>query len=87
VEVVLNRQDRRYVLHLLDYSVGDPDRTPPRQEVRVHGIEVQCNLSRLGPLTRASVAASGAPVPARVEGEHLVVEVPPLGAQIALVLE
>jgi hypothetical protein len=84
VEVVLNRGDDRYILHILNYSVGAADTTPAPSPVR--GITVRANRSRLGALSRVALALSGKPLPSREENGHLVFEIPLLETQIAISL-
>ena len=49
VEVVLNRQADRYVVHLVNTHAGAPDRlSSPDQPLVLSGLEVELDLSRLG---------------------------------------
>lgn len=84
VEVVLNRGARRQVLHLLNHGAGAADTTP--RSFDVQGIRIWLH-PRLGAIRRVTVAGSGDPVPLRREGEGFVLQAPPLGTQMALILE
>jgi hypothetical protein len=49
VEVVLNRQAGRYVVHLINTHAGAPDRLSfPENALILSGLQVQVNLARLG---------------------------------------
>jgi len=49
VEVVLNRQAGRHVVHLINYHAGNPDRLSLGDDaLTLTGLKVQLNLSRLG---------------------------------------
>jgi hypothetical protein len=83
VEVVLNRQGSRCVLHLLNHAAGAADSTPYAFDV--HGIRVRLH-TRLGDLTSASVVGEDLVLPLQQEAGGAALAVPPLRTQMALVL-
>ena len=83
VEVVLNRQGDRCILHLLDHAAGAADSTPHAYDVQ--GIRVRLH-ARLGDLTSASVVGEDHALPIPREGGGAVLSVPPLRTQMALIL-
>jgi hypothetical protein len=84
VEVVLNHAPGRHVLHLLNHEAGAADTTP--QSFAVQGIRVHLHR-RLGTFARARAAFSGEPVQLQHEEDGVVLQMPPLQTQLALILE
>ncbi len=89
VEVVLNRQNGRYVVNLVNYHVGDSDR--PSFEDRaivLSGLEVRLDLARLG-LDEVSrvYAAPDTPVEYAVDDGWLTIAVPPVEIHTVLAIE
>jgi hypothetical protein len=89
VEVVVNRQPGRTVVHLLNHYAGGayPDTRPG--SLRLADVTVSLNAARLGPVTGAKVLSDMPPAPLTVErdGPWLSLPLPRLGVHALLVLE
>lgn len=80
VEVTLNRQGERLVLHLCNHHGGDPNRLSIGDNMlKLAGIEVTVNheAAGLAEVTSVSVAPSGAPVAFEMVDGGIRFEVPP----------
>jgi hypothetical protein len=71
VEVVLNRQQGRWVLHLVNYRAGDPDGIAiGTDRAAVREIEIALDAARLGKLSRATLAPDRALPLREAAGEY-----------------
>jgi hypothetical protein len=89
VEVVLNRQDGRYILHLVNYHAGDPQRMSySAHEIGLQGLEVQIALDRLKLDTvRRVYSPITGEAAYETEGNWLTIAVPPLHVHSLFVIE
>jgi len=89
VEIVVNRQASRYVIHLLNHYVGGPYYDNRRGLLRLAHVRVSMNATRIGPVTRATeVSGSEArALPIRRDGQWLEVVLPDLPVHGLIVLE
>ncbi len=87
VEVVLNRQEGRWVLHLVDTRWGDPIHPAAAHPSTVlHNVEISLDVGRLGDISKARIAGGGA-LDLRTNGCRFELTVPELGIHTVLVLE
>lgn len=89
VEVVLNRQADRYVVHLVNYHAGDQDRSSLDEHgMSLTGVQVQLNLSRLV-MDRVSrvYTPPGHALSWDIQEGWLRVAVPPVRIHTVLVIE
>jgi hypothetical protein len=89
VEVVLNQQAGRYVIHLVNYHMGDADRLSSEDHgIILHNIEIQINLARLKMKKVSRVHAPPAePVHHEIAEDWLKIAAPPLGVHSLIVIE
>jgi hypothetical protein len=89
VEMVVNRQGSRYVVHLLNHYAGGPYFDNRRGLLRLADVLVSVNASRVGPLTKAAEVSGGEarPLPIRREGRWLEVLLPRLSVHGLVLLE
>ncbi len=90
VEVVLNRQDGRHVIHFVNHHVGSPDRPSFDEEngLVLDNLEIQLDLRRLGlDSVRRVYAPPQNDLSYRVDGNYLVVQVPPLQVHSLITVE
>ena len=89
VEVVLNRQADRYVVHLVNTHAGTPDRLSSlSQPLNLTGLEVDLNLTRLGiTAVRRVYAPTDVALPHQETDGWLTIQVEPLHIHEILVVE
>ena len=90
VEVVLNRQEGRHVVHLVNHHVGSPDRPSFDEEngLVLDNLEIQLDLTRLGVKSVQRVyAPPQSDLAYRMDGNNLVLQVPPLRAHALIAIE
>jgi hypothetical protein len=89
VEVVLNRQADRYVVHLVNTHAGTPDRLSLLgQPHTLTGLTVELNLTRLGITAVQRVyTPADASLPYQETDDWLAIRVPPLHVHEILVIE
>ncbi|NLF01851.1 MAG: hypothetical protein GX601_12825, partial [Anaerolineales bacterium] len=89
VEVVLNRQSGRYVVHLVNTLVGNPDCVSlPAQPLHLDGLQVRLSLSRLRVDRVGRVyAPPDLPVAYQENDGWLTIHVPPLHVHQMVVIE
>lgn len=87
VEVVLNRQGERWVLHLINYRAGDPDRVAiGTDRAALRDVEVSLDADRLGKITSARLAPDS-PLPLRQEHGRYHLTIPSVAIHGVVVLE
>jgi hypothetical protein len=90
VEVVLNRQAGRHVVHLVNHHLGDPDRPSydPEDGLVLNGLSVSLDLARLKMETVHRVYVPPSQELAyQVEDDWLHIQVPPLQAHVVIAVE
>jgi Alpha-L-fucosidase len=89
VEVVVNRQSARHVVHLLNHYAGGPYFDNRRGLLRLADIRLSINTSRIGPVASATevLGAEVRPLPVQREGQWLEVVLPTLSVHGLVVLE
>jgi hypothetical protein len=89
VEVVVNRQGERYVVHLLNHHLGGPYLDNREGLLQLADVCVSVNADRVGPLSRAVEVAGGErrPLATRRDGRWLEVTVPRLSVHGLIVWE
>ena len=89
VEVVVNRQGSRTLVHLLNHYAGNSYPDPRPQSLRLADITVSLNASRIEPVTSASLLSDATPLPLPVHrnGDWLDLPLPSLGVHALVVLE
>lgn len=77
VEVVLNRWQDSYLVHLMNHYAGDPaNPSYAGERMTLRRIRVRLDTQRLRPLSRAQALPSGQAVEARAENSHWEIVVP-----------
>ncbi|HEV2514252.1 MAG TPA: alpha-amylase family protein [Devosia sp.] len=89
IEVTLNRQGGRLVIHLCNHHAGDPNRLSIGDNVmRVSGVEVSLDLARAGLSAAGSIyAAPGTSLAHRTEDGKLLIAVPDFSIHSVVVVE
>lgn len=90
IEITLNRQNGRLVLHLCNHHAGDPNRLSIGDNVlTIGGIEATIDLARAGHprLSKVSLAPSGATVGHSVSGGRLRLAVPPFSIHSVIAID
>ena len=89
VELVVNRQGSRTLVHLLNHYAGNAYPDPRPGSVRLADVTVSINATRLAPVKAASLVTDSSPSPLLIlrDGPWLDLTLPSLGVHALVVLE
>jgi hypothetical protein len=90
IEITLNRQNSRLVLHLCNHHAGDPNRLSIGDNLlTIGGIEVTIDLARAGQpkASKVSVAPSGAAMEHKLADGRLTISVPPFSISSVIAID
>jgi hypothetical protein len=88
VQFILNRQDKRLVLHMLNHHIGALGNYGDDEKITLlSSFKVRLNLSRIGDVRTVELAPKAEGFGWRIEGSWLELDIPRLAIHSAVVIE